>query len=229
MSRTIDRPQNRLMKVQNPSKKTAKVLLEDWSRSPLVEQQSPKETARRLMNKYGPPDEATLVRFIWFENDPWKRTEVHHTGPRHGFPVPHIDHLHQYIDYRVPPEKYEELCQYDGNVYIRPDRNELAATCDTEEANILTLNLVHDIVTGKKTVEEANDAHIKLHEQLTTDETQEYATELQFQHLKSQERDSTTKIIAKNAERNAYRLAFVGLALSGIVYYIVRRIRDGRA
>jgi hypothetical protein len=33
-------------------------------------------------------------------------------------------------------------------------KGEVMARCDMEEMNFLSLNLVHDIVTGKRTVEE---------------------------------------------------------------------------
>ncbi len=34
-------------------------------------------------------------------------------------------------------------------------RGEVGARCDTESANVLTLNLMHDIVQGRRTVDEA--------------------------------------------------------------------------
>ena len=32
--------------------------------------------ARQLLDKYGPPNEATPTRLFWYRNGPWKRTEL---------------------------------------------------------------------------------------------------------------------------------------------------------
>ena len=73
----------------------------------------------------------------------------------HLFPKPHTDMLYQAINYRVPSDKFDELAAYDGSVIAERTKGEIAARCDLEEANFLAINLAHDIVTGKKSVEEA--------------------------------------------------------------------------
>jgi hypothetical protein len=34
----------------------------------------PQKVARRMIEKYGPPNEAIPSRLIWYQNGPWKRT-----------------------------------------------------------------------------------------------------------------------------------------------------------
>ncbi len=115
----------------------------------------PQKAARTTIEKYGPPNEATPSRLIWFGNGPWKRTIVYRDEVPHNFPKPHTDVLEQFIDCRVPPEKFSELAAYDGSVVPERTKGEISARCDMEEMNFLALNLAHDIVTGVRSVEDA--------------------------------------------------------------------------
>ena len=47
------------------------------------------------------------------------------------------------------------MAQFDGSVIPERTAGEVSARCHDEEANSLALNLMHDIVTGAKTAEEA--------------------------------------------------------------------------
>ena len=117
--------------------------------------ETPQKVAHRTIDEYGPPNEATPSRLIWFNNGPWKRTIVYRDEVPHNFPKPHTDLLEQFIDYKVPPEKFSELAAYDGSVVPERTKGELSARCDMEEMNFLALNLAHDIVTGARTVDDA--------------------------------------------------------------------------
>ncbi|CAA9269215.1 MAG: hypothetical protein AVDCRST_MAG93-2555 [uncultured Chloroflexia bacterium] len=59
---------------------------------------------KEIVGKYGPPNEATDSRLIWFNNGPWKRTICYRDEVPHHFPNPHSDVVESFIDYRVPPE-----------------------------------------------------------------------------------------------------------------------------
>jgi hypothetical protein len=111
--------------------------------------------ARQMLAKYGPPNEATPTRLFWYHNRPWKRTELTSDVVVHHWPTPHTDFLTQYIDYRVPPEQAHLVAMFDGSILVDRTRGEVAARCDSEAANVLGLNMVHELVTGKRTVEEA--------------------------------------------------------------------------
>jgi hypothetical protein len=116
----------------------------------------PREVAQKMIGKYGQPQEATPQRLIWHNNRPWKVTELVDEEIPHDFPMPHHDMLYQAIAYRVADsDKVESLFQYDGSVIVERTKGELAARCDKEEANFLAINLAHDIVTGKRNVEDA--------------------------------------------------------------------------
>lgn len=75
---------------------------------------------------------------------------------QHDFPAPHIDAVESFIDYQVPPERFSDLAEFDGSVVIERTAGEVSARCHDEQANSLALNLMHDIVTGKKTSEQAS-------------------------------------------------------------------------
>ncbi|HEX2204505.1 MAG TPA: hypothetical protein VHG91_14435 [Longimicrobium sp.] len=111
--------------------------------------------AMEMEAKYGPPDEVTPTMLVWHDNGPWKRTVISRTETPHSFPMPHPDVMEQVIDYRVPPEMFDELAMYDGSVIAERTRGELSARCDKEGANFLALNLAHEIATGKRTVADA--------------------------------------------------------------------------
>ena len=77
----------------------------------------------------------------------------------HNFPAPHSDYLTQYIDYRVPIGMFDAIGAFDGSCLVDRTVGEAAARCDSEAMNILTLNLMHDLVTGTTTVEEARQTY----------------------------------------------------------------------
>jgi hypothetical protein len=71
------------------------------------------------------------------------------------WPTVHSDFLTQTINYRVPPETIHMIAQFDGSVVVDPTRGEVSARCDSEAANVLAMNMVHELVTGKRDVDGA--------------------------------------------------------------------------
>ncbi len=117
----------------------------------------PKKVAQQMLDKYGPPNEATPTKLFWYGNGPWKRTELTRDVVAHNFPAPHADFLTQVIDYRVPPEMINRIAEFDGSIVVDRTKGEVAARCDAEAANVLGMNMVHEIVTGKRSVEDARE------------------------------------------------------------------------
>lgn len=148
-------------------------LIEDWA--PM-----PKKSAHQTIEKYGSPNEALASRLIWYNNGPWKRTIVYRDEVLHNFPAPHTDVIEQFIDYQVPPEKFSELAEFDGSVIVERTKGEVSARCDMEAANILALNLMHDIVTGKHTAEKAREIYSEVTGAYVLNKPAPYAEKLQF-------------------------------------------------
>lgn len=117
--------------------------------------EKPREVAMEIISKYGLPQEALLTRLIWYKNGPWKRTVIYRKTVPHYFPTPHEDMLEQFINYKVPVHLFDNIAGYDGSVYLDRTRGEASAKCDKEEMNFLALNLVHDIVQGERSLEDA--------------------------------------------------------------------------
>jgi hypothetical protein len=114
-----------------------------------------REAAQLVLTQYGEPDEATVTQLTWHKCGPWKRIVATRQYYTHNFPMPHIDCIESFLDYRVPPEKYNDLARFDGSVIVERTAGEVSARCHDEQSNFLALNLMHDIVTGAKTVDQA--------------------------------------------------------------------------
>ena len=113
------------------------------------------KAAKGIMKIHGAPDEVTPTMLVWNNSGPWKRIIATKTATPHRFPAPHPDLVEQTLSYEVPENKFDELARFDGSVTVDRTRGEMAARCDTEFHNVLALNLAHDIITGKRGVENA--------------------------------------------------------------------------
>src|SRR6266513_756478 len=108
---------------------TADRLISNWPHAP-------RNIARQMIEKYGPPNEATPTRLFWYEKPPWKRIEVSADPVVHNWPAPHEDFFTQIIDYRVPPEMVHLVAMFDGSMLVDRTRGEVWARCDSEAANV---------------------------------------------------------------------------------------------
>jgi hypothetical protein len=120
-----------------------------------------REAAAAMADKYGPPAEQTASTLVWHATGPWKRTVIYRGEVPHAFPKPHTDVMEQFIDYRVPTDKFDELAEYDGSVIAERTKGELSARCDKEAMNFLALNLANDVATGRRTVAEARQEYAR--------------------------------------------------------------------
>ncbi len=155
----------------------------------------PAEIAETMTDAYGMPHEAAPSELLWYGNGQWKRTELYRDGVPHHFPKEHTDYLKQVVDYHVPPEKFDELGRFDGSVYVDRTNGELAAKCDQEVANVLALNLAHDVITGEMSVDEARQEYAVSIIKTEMGAEPEYTRELQFDLPAGDERDPDETII----------------------------------
>jgi len=131
---------------------SAQDVLGDW-------RSRPRERAMQLIEKYGQPDEVCQNSLKWHNKGPWKRIVLRNEEIQHNFPRPHGDFLEEVIDYRVPLERLSDLGRFDGSVLVDRTKGEMSARCDQEMANLLALNLAHDIATGRRSVEDARNEY----------------------------------------------------------------------
>lgn len=116
---------------------------------------APKQAAGHLLERYGPPHEATPSKLLWYRVGSWARMELTSDEIVHNFPTPHTDYLTQYVDYPVPSAKASELIEFDGSVILDRTAGQIGARCDHEAYNTLTLNLAVEIIQGRRSVEDA--------------------------------------------------------------------------
>jgi hypothetical protein len=153
----------------------------------------PRESAERLIEYYGPPQEFTSSQLIWHATDDgWKRTVLTAEETPHEFPAHHTDFLEQFIDYRVPVEMFSALAAYDGSVVADRTRGELSARCGGTSMNFVAVNLAHDIVTGTRTVLEARDEYTRLYRAYKKGEKPPYTQGFQFPRTDGDTRDPDT-------------------------------------
>jgi len=139
-----------------------------------------REAANAVIGKYGEPTESMPSQLIWHKPGPWKRIVATKAFFKHNFPAPHIDAIESFIDYRVPEDKFTPLAKFDGSVIVERTAGEVSARCHDEQANFLALNLMHDIVTGKKNVQEARDYYAKEFVDYRRKKPTPYMEELRF-------------------------------------------------
>lgn len=140
--------QNAARKARPGDTATANTTLSSWPAGPQL-------AAQEMMAKYGAPQEVTDHRLIWHDAGPFKRILLTREEIPHSFPITHKDYLEHTISYKVPTDKTDEVHAFDASITIHPGSGELSARCDLESNNVLTLNLAHDIIGGKKSVDEA--------------------------------------------------------------------------
>jgi len=153
------------------------------------------EAARLVLDKYGEPAEVTDTQLTWHKPGPWKRIVASRTFYDHNFPAPHFDSVESFIDYRVPVHLYSDIAQFDGSVIVERTAGEVSARCHDEQANFLALNLMHDIVTGAKTVQQARDYYAKEFADYRRKKPTPYMEGLRFQPGDESARDSDTRVL----------------------------------
>ncbi len=169
-------------------------LTSDWPKAP-------RNIVQQMLRQYGPPNEGTKYRLIWYYNGPWKRTEVTRDEIAHNFPAPHTDYITNWIDYPVPVDLATELTRYDGSCLIDRTAGEAGARCDSEAANFITLNFMHEIATGQKSVEAAREAYASQMSAYLVGRPAPYAERLLFDPPKGGTVDPDEAVLAPQVEQ----------------------------
>jgi hypothetical protein len=165
--------------------------------------QEPRESAKRLIEYYGDPHEHCSTHLTWYQTfDGWKRTVLGREEVPHNFPAPHTDFLEQFVDYRVPLDKYSALAEYDGSVTVERTKGEMSARCGGTAMNFVAINLAHDIITGRRSIQDARTEYAKLYQAYQSGEKPPYTQSFQFELPHEDTRDLDYTTIAES-EQNA--------------------------
>ena len=114
-------------------------------------------TAREMIAKYGQPSRFSEGALVWIANGPWRKTVVYRNAWPHFIGRRDKDYLEQTIAYRVPAEKIDDLKRFDRRIEVDESRGRLSARSESEPMNFLALNLADEIVSDKRTVDDARD------------------------------------------------------------------------
>jgi hypothetical protein len=144
-----------------------------------------KKALKEMQQKYGDPDGVMPNRLVWTKKGPFAEIILLNAAYDHNFPKPHKDCLEHLVIYDVPVEKVGELAKYDGSIIVDRTRGTISARCDSEAHNLFALNLAHDVITGKKSVQEARQAYADAAKQEMQGQMPEIGKKLMFEPAKS--------------------------------------------
>ncbi len=140
-----------------------------------------KLAANMMIQKYGLPMGVLPGMLVWNETGPFKRSIVIKDEVLHNFPTPHKDVLQQFVHYKVPADKLDEIGRYNGSILVDKTRGELSARCNNEQMNLLALNLAHEIVDKSMSVETARRKHSELASAFSMGSSDKYTNTLHFE------------------------------------------------
>ncbi len=112
-----------------------------------------------LMDKYGLPKLVTKEAITWRDSGYFKRSVVYREGITHNFPTPHEDVLQQFVGYRIPEDKVDDLWRFNGSLIVDRTRGEISSRCNREEMNVLALNLADNIIQNRMSVARAREIY----------------------------------------------------------------------
>lgn len=110
--------------------------------------------ARRMIERYGVPDEVRPEYLVWHGNGPWKRTVVRNVTPPYA-PAGELGVVEQALRYPLTPGQAVDLKGFDRRLSYERGTRELGARADREEVNFMRLNLADDIVNRRVTPDQA--------------------------------------------------------------------------
>ncbi len=161
-----------------------------------------------MKKQYGEPAEKTADMMMWKNPGQWKKTVVYAKEFKHDFPMPHTDVMQQWIDYKVPQEKFNELAMFDGSVVCNRTNGEISARCDKEGANFLAINLANDVIKGNKDVKTARDFYAMAVKEMINGGKPAYMQKLQFDvaNGNTADTDKPSSIITKDDMMKAKKM-----------------------
>jgi hypothetical protein len=111
--------------------------------------------ARAMIARYGLPNEMTSRRLFWYENGPWLWTCVRSDPVMHNWPRAHAGVIEQAVPMRIDADRVGELVKFSGAVLVDRNAGVVCSRNDSEEANILAVNLASQILAGTRDAESA--------------------------------------------------------------------------
>lgn len=124
----------------------------------------PRDIARVMISKYGEPERFTADDLVWRDNGAWRQSVVYRSTRPDFIETRDTDYLQQTISYQVPEDKIADLRLFDKSIQVDRSKAEISSWSQSEPMNYLALNLAEEIITGKRTVDDARDFYSKMQE-----------------------------------------------------------------
>ena len=134
--------------------------------------------ARYMIARYGPPHRASSKRLLWKNNGAWEKTIVTPLGPFRSFPRMSEEVIEQTARYPFLAQRASLLPQFDPS--LRFENGRLTAANETEEMNVLELNLAGEILGGARSPASARRLMVSLLDQLDAGKRSQYFDALRF-------------------------------------------------
>lgn len=115
--------------------------------------EAPRQMARLMTERYGPPSALGTDDATWHERGPWKRIVVHGDSPDSC--------LEQVVAYWVSPEAGASLREFGHGVQFDYAAEEMSTRSNDESLNFLALNLANQIASGSQGAEEARQLYTR--------------------------------------------------------------------
>lgn len=115
-----------------------------------------KAAAEAMIAKYGLPSDVTSNTLVWQHVGPFSKAVVYKDQVKHLFPIPHNDVVEHFVYYSSPDaDQVAKVWDFSGSVRLDRTMGMMSSRGDSEEANVLALNLADQVIKGEKSVDEA--------------------------------------------------------------------------
>jgi sporulation protein YlmC with PRC-barrel domain len=163
--------------------------------------QASQKAAQEMLQKYGQPDVVSNSMLVWEDAGQFEKCTVYKDEVEHQFPTRHSDVLEQCVSYRIPADMLDELAQFDGSLIAYRTGGILSARCHMEAMNILALNLAHEVITKKRTPDEARQFLARTAQEFMQGQSSEYTDGLMFQTSSGNSADPDRPAAQSGAEQ----------------------------
>ena len=136
---------NRFDRLASP--KEIKVVLDQFKHEDAA------EYARKLVAKFGPPNELSESWLTWYAIDQFQETAIRDESVAHDFPSPHRDFVYSIMPITVPEKLAKVMHHVTGSIIYDGLKKTVTARCGALMANAITLDFVKDAVAGKVPVD----------------------------------------------------------------------------
>lgn len=107
-----------------------------------------RKPASWLLHVHGEPHQVADGELVWDAIEPWNQIIATREFEHRDWPEPHTASVRSVIRYRVPADRVDAVAELGPSIHVDDERGLVTAIGPDLRTNLLTLNLMHDVVTG---------------------------------------------------------------------------------